>query len=224
MRAVPDGSQHTGGLLMEFLKMAAIIVAAYLLGSLNSAIIVSRLMLGVDIRNYGSGNAGSTNAFRTMGGKKALIVMGGDILKGVAAVAIGAWLAGDMGKLVAGVFVVVGHVFPLYFGFKGGKGVLTAATMIALIDWRVFLVIFAVFLLAFLLTRYVSLGSVLAAFTFPFAMWYFHRDAVMTAIAAAVGLGVIWLHRSNIGRIAHGTESKLSFKQKPKVTEKEHKK
>ena len=171
---------------MEVLKMAAIIAAAYLLGSLNSAIIVSRLMLGVDIRNYGSGNAGSTNAFRTMGGKKALLVVGGDILKGIIAVVIGAWLGGDMGKLLAGVFVVVGHVFPLYFGFKGGKGVLTSATMIALIDWRVFLVIFAVFLAAFLFTRYVSLGSILAAFTFPFAMWHFHRDVMMTVVAAAV--------------------------------------
>jgi len=106
---------------MTLTHFAIIAVCAYLLGSLSFAIIVSKLTLGKDIRNYGSGNAGLTNAYRTMGAKKTLLVLLGDIAKGAAAVSIGMVLAGPVGKLTAGIFVILGHMFPLYFGFKGGK-------------------------------------------------------------------------------------------------------
>ena len=112
---------------MTLTHFAIIAVCAYLLGSLSFAIIVSKLTLGKDIRNYGSGNAGLTNAYRTMGAKKTLLVLLGDIAKGAAAVSIGMVLAGPVGKLTAGIFVILGHMFPLYFGFKGGKGVLHIA-------------------------------------------------------------------------------------------------
>lgn len=112
---------------MTLTHFAIIAVCAYLLGSLSFAIIVSKVTLGKDIRNYGSGNAGLTNAYRTMGAKKTLFVLLGDIAKGAAAVSVGWALGGPVGKLTAGIFVILGHMFPLYFGFKGGKGVLVGA-------------------------------------------------------------------------------------------------
>ena len=133
---------------MTLTHFAIIAVCAYLLGSLSFAIIVSKLTLGKDIRNYGSGNAGLTNAYRTMGAKKTLLVLLGDIAKGAAAVSIGMVLAGPVGKLTAGIFVILGHMFPLYFGFKGGKGVLVGAVMLAFFDWRVFGIAFLLFVLA----------------------------------------------------------------------------
>ena len=137
---------------MTLAHFAIIAVCAYLLGSLSFAIIVSKLTLGKDIRNYGSGNAGLTNAYRTMGAKKTLLVLLGDIAKGAAAVSIGMVLAGPVGKLTAGIFVILGHMFPLYFGFKGGKGVLVGAVMLAFFDWRVFGIAFVLFLLILFLS------------------------------------------------------------------------
>ena len=116
---------------MTLTHFAIIAVCAYLFGSLSFAIIVSKVTLGKDIRNYGSGNAGLTNAYRTMGAKKTLFVLLGDIAKGAAAVSVGWALGGPVGKLTAGIFVILGHMFPLYFGFKGGKGVLVGAVMLA---------------------------------------------------------------------------------------------
>ena len=130
---------------MTLTHFAIIAVCAYLFGSLSFAIIVSKVTLGKDIRNYGSGNAGLTNAYRTMGAKKTLFVLLGDIAKGAAAVSVGWALGGPVGKLTAGIFVILGHMFPLYFGFKGGKGVLVGAVMLAFFDWRVFVIAFARF-------------------------------------------------------------------------------
>ena len=163
---------------MTLTHFAIIAVCAYLLGSLSFAIIVSKLTLGKDIRNYGSGNAGLTNAYRTMGAKKTLLVLLGDIAKGAAAVSIGMVLAGPVGKLTAGIFVILGHMFPLYFGFKGGKGVLVGAVMLAFFDWRVFGIAFALFLLSVIVTKWISLGSILGAVSFPITTWVFYRDPV----------------------------------------------
>ena len=168
---------------MTLTHFAIIAVCAYLLGSLSFAIIVSKLTLGKDIRNYGSGNAGLTNAYRTMGAKKTLLVLLGDIAKGAAAVSIGMVLAGPVGKLTAGIFVILGHMFPLYFGFKGGKGVLVGAVMLVFFDWRVFGIAFLLFVLAVALTKWISLGSILGAISFPITTWVFYRDPVLTAMA-----------------------------------------
>ena len=141
---------------MTLTHFAIIAVCAYLLGSLSFAIIVSKVTLGKDIRNYGSGNAGLTNAYRTMGAKKTLFVLLGDIAKGAAAVSVGWALGGPVGKLTAGIFVILGHMFPLYFGFKGGKGVLVGAVMLAFFDWRVFVIAFALFILSVVLTKWIG--------------------------------------------------------------------
>ena len=144
---------------------------AYLLGSLSFAIIVCKLTLGRDIRDYGSGNAGLTNAYRTMGGAKTLLVLLGDLAKAAAALAIGGALLGQGGKLLAGAFVILGHVYPAYFGFRGGKGVLVGAMTLLLFDWRIFLIALGLFIVAVAVTRWVSLGSILGAISFPVSMY-----------------------------------------------------
>lgn len=197
---------------MTILHFAIIAVSSYLLGSLSFAIIVCKLTLGKDIRDYGSGNAGLTNSYRTMGAGKTLLVLLGDIAKGAAAVAIGALLAGPIGKLVSGIFVILGHMFPVYFGLRGGKGVLVGAVMLALFDWRVFGIAFALFLIAVIVTRWISLGSILGAISFPINTFVFYHDPVLTAMAFGMAAAVIFMHRSNIGRILTGTENKFSFK------------
>ena len=204
---------------MTLTHFAIIAVCAYLLGSLSFAIIVSKLTLGKDIRNYGSGNAGLTNAYRTMGAKKTLLVLLGDIAKGAAAVSIGMVLAGPVGKLTAGIFVILGHMFPLYFGFKGGKGVLVGAVMLAFFDWRVFGIAFLLFVLAVALTKWISLGSILGAISFPITTWVCYRDPVLTAMALGMAAVVVFMHRSNIGRIIHGKENKFSFKSKKTMSD-----
>lgn len=202
---------------MTITHFVIIAVYAYLLGSLSFAIIVSKVTLGKDIRNYGSGNAGLTNAYRTMGAGKTLFVLIGDIAKGAAAISIGAYLAGPIGKLVAGIFVILGHMFPVYFGFRGGKGVLVGAVMLLLFDWRIFLVAFVLFFAAVFATRWISLGSILGAVSFPITTFAFYRDPVLTAMAFGMAVAVIFMHRSNIVRILHGEENKFSFKSKKTI-------
>ena len=202
---------------MTITRFVIIAVCAYLLGSLSFAIIVSKVTLGKDIRNYGSGNAGLTNAYRTMGAGKTLFVLIGDIAKGAAAISIGAYLAGPIGKLVAGIFVILGHMFPVYFGFRGGKGVLVGAVMLLLFDWRIFLVAFVLFFAAVFATRWISLGSILGAVSFPITTFAFYRDPVLTAMAYGMAVAVIFMHRSNIVRILHGEENKFSFKSKKTI-------
>lgn len=202
---------------MTITNFAIIAICGYLLGSLSFAIIVSKLTLGKDIRDYGSGNAGLTNSYRTMGGKKTLLVLLGDIGKGAAAVAIGALLGGPVGKLIGGIFVILGHMFPLYFGFRGGKGVLVGATMLALFDWRVFCIAIGLFFVSVILTRWVSLGSILGAISFPITTYLFYHDPVLTAMAFGMAAAVIFMHRANIGRILTGTENKFSFKSKKTI-------
>ena len=195
-------------------RYAVIVVVGYLLGNISMGLIVSE-RYHMDIREHGSGNAGSTNAFRTMGGKKALIVMGGDILKGVAAVAIGAWLAGDMGKLVAGVFVVVGHVFPLYFGFKGGKGVACSAAVVFFVDplWGAVAIVACLAVIA--LTRFISLGSMTMLFCYMVLMCIAHWGQWAVCLFTVVLFAMcVWRHRSNIHRLLSGTENRIGQKAK----------
>ncbi len=201
---------------MTIQQFGIIAVCAYLLGSLSFAIIVSRATIGKDIRDLGSGNAGLTNSLRVMGAGKALFVLLGDIAKGAAAVTIGALVASSapLGKLVAGVFVIMGHMFPVYFGFRGGKGVLVGAVMLLLFDWRIFLIAFVLFLISVISTRWVSLGSVVGAASCPVTVFIFYRDPVLTAMIFGMAVAVIFMHRSNIMRMLRGEENRISFKRK----------
>ena len=206
---------------MTLTHFAIIAVCAYLLGSLSFAIIVSKLTLGKDIRNYGSGNAGLTNSYRTMGAKKTLLVLLGDIAKGAAAVSIGMVLAGPVGKLTAGIFVILGHMFPLYFGFKGGKGVLVGAGAALATEPLVCAALLVIFLIEVAITRIVSLGSIIIAALYPVGTLInliacganLPTIVFSTVCCAIMAAMVIWLHRSNIERLKNGTEYRFGEKK-----------
>lgn len=192
-------------------------VCAYLLGSFSTSITVSKLFYHQDIRQMGSGNAGATNTLRNFGAHKALLVMLGDGLKAVLAMWMARWLVGPEAMLYAGGVAVLGHIFPVYYGFQGGKGVMSAAAMILAFDWRMFLIMLVVFASTVLLTRIVSLASILAAVSFLPSMLLFHRDNLWYVLfSGGLAAVVIWKHRSNIRRLKQGTESKLGDSNKNK--------
>lgn len=204
-----------------FFVLIGIAVAGYLLGSINSALLVSRRAYHEDIRDFGSKNAGATNMMRTYGKGAAGLTLLGDILKGVLACAVGIVLLGERGGYVAGLFCIVGHVFPVWFGFRGGKGVATTAAVVLCLSPITFLVLFSLFVLLVALTRYISLGSVCAMLFYPFALWSFsttgQRMAYFIAcperalIALAIAALVIYKHKENIRRLFAGKENKFSF-------------
>ena len=193
-------------------------VASYLLGCFNGAVIVSKYILRDDVRNHGSGNAGLTNFYRTFGGPLTAVVILCDVLKAVIAVLLGSWLLGFIdplfGKYWAGVFCLLGHMFPCMFHFKGGKGILSGGTIALMIDWRVALVVWGGFLLLTALTRYVSLGSLWAGASFPFITWYCYPEPAIVVLGFVCGGLVVWQHRGNIKRLLSGTENKFSFHRK----------
>ncbi len=201
--------------LPALITLFAYMLIAYLLGSLNTAVIVSKLMYNDDIRNYGSGNAGFTNVMRTFGLKAAAITFGGDILKTVLSVTIAWLLRGYIAAFVAGFVCFIGHIIPCFYQFKGGKGVLCAAAMMLMLDWRVFLILIAVFVLAVLVTKYISFGSILAAMIFPLAMSKLNLAPAMLPVLLSfiIAAVVVFKHRTNLMRIFNGTESKFSFKK-----------
>ena len=212
-----DSAQSLGVLVFGWVVTA---VVAYLLGSLNSGIIVSKAKYGQDIRNFGSGNAGLTNMHRVYGKDGALLTLAGDIGKQIISVVIGALLLGIEGAYLAGTFCMLGHIFPVYYRFKGGKGVLTAATMILLIDPIIFAVLFIIFAVVLTFTRYVSLSSIIAAITYPaavnvaYGMGENPTPVFALMFSLFVGVMVIFMHRTNLYRLFNGTESKFSFHKK----------
>ncbi len=215
-------------------------LCAYLLGSINFAIIVTRIFSHSDIRDSGSGNAGATNVLRSEGPLPAILTTAGDLLKSIAAVLLGRWIMVTMnadfaanstanialiGAYLAGLFCIIGHLKPLYFGFRGGKGVLTSLGMMLILDWRAALVCLGLFIVVVLAFRMVSLGSVCAAVALPFVTYLFSAlvdhnrlsDTVFcTLMTVFIALILVCKHIPNLKRIAHGTESKLSFGKKDK--------
>ena len=203
---------------LELILVPVIVAAAsYFLGCFNGAVIVSKYILRDDVRNHGSGNAGLTNFYRTFGGGLTLVVILCDVLKAVIAVLLGSWLFGGLfpvGKYWAALFCLLGHMFPCMFHFKGGKGILSGGTIAIMIDWRIALVVWGGFLLLTILTRYVSLGSLWAGASFPFATWMFYPDPVIVILGFLCGGLVVWQHRANIKRLLSGTENKFSLHHK----------
>lgn len=205
---------------MYWVYVLGLAVCGYLLGNLNGAIIISRLLMKEDVRTHGSGNAGLTNFFRSYGGASTLLVLVIDLAKAVAAALVGGWLLGrfgqaEFGKMLGGVFTVVGHMFPVFFGFRGGKGILCCAGIAAVMDGWLLLVILLVFILVLALSRYVSLASCIAAVVFPFAFMYrFWGNLPVILLAFTLAVGVIFMHRENIKRLMKGTENKFSFHRK----------
>ena len=205
---------------IEFWPFVLITALAYFCGCFNGAVIVSKYILRDDVRNHGSGNAGLTNFYRTFGGPLTAVVILTDVLKAVLAV----WLATDiinapaeavtLAKYWAGLFCLLGHMYPCMFQFKGGKGILSGGAIVLMIDWRIALVAWVGFLVLAVLTRYVSLGSVWAGASFPIATWFLYHDWVLLLLGIAMGGLTVWKHRGNIHRLLTGTESKFSFHHK----------
>ena len=217
------------------LGFLAIIVIPYLLGSINSAIIVSKVGYKDDIRNHGSGNAGLTNTLRTYGLGAAGITLLGDILKTVIAIAVAGviWGFGYVAGIstqqflyVAGLFSVLGHIFPIYYGFKGGKGVLATATMALVLSPIPFIILLAIFVILVAWTKYVSLGSVVGVGLYPvivsgyFLVVFGVSAPGLTALCTVIlAILIVWCHRGNLQRISDRTERKISFKKKEKDDE-----
>ncbi len=202
--------------------MALVAVVAYFLGCFNGAVIVSKYILRDDVRNHGSGNAGLTNFYRTFGGPLTVVVILCDVLKAVFAVLIGAFvfqtigteMLATTGKYWAGLFCLLGHMFPCMFHFRGGKGILSGGAIAIMIDWRIALVVWGGFLILAVLTKYVSLGSCWAGASFPFATWFVYHDLFLLILSVIIGGLILYMHRANIHRLLSGTENKFSLHKK----------
>lgn len=195
-------------------------LVCYFLGNLNGAVLMSMLFNKEDVRTKGSGNAGLTNFTRNYGTSRAVFVILIDAGKTVLACLVGGLLLSPFdlkseGMILGGLCVSLGHSFPILLGFKGGKGSLSGLSVAIVVDWRCAVLILAVFVICVLLTRYVSLGSVLGAISFAlfFGLLYTHRPFVM-AVGIFMGLLVVFMHRSNISRLLKGTERKFYFRKK----------
>ena len=220
-------------------------IIAYLIGSLNPAIIITRLKTGKDIRTMGSGNAGFTDVLRSVGKGPAIATIVCDYLKGIIGVLIGWWIFSQLtvtndvapveyviyGRYLAGLFVILGHSFPIYYGFRGGKSVVTANALMLVVDWRVFLIVLGTFLIIFFATKLISLGSIICAGLYPvytvlitYFLDYlpnlgtenelrFRFVLISTGCAFLVGAIIIFRHKDNLKRLINGEEKRIKAKK-----------
>lgn len=198
--------------------VALTLLVSYLLGCFNGSVMTSHFIIRDDVRQHGSGNAGLTNFYRTYGARYALCVIICDMGKTVLACLIGGylmhWVVGDwtLGLLIAGIGCELGHMFPVFFGLRGGKGILSGGVLVLLLDWRVALIAWGLFAVLWLTTRYVSLGSIAATARMPVSVFLLMgHNWLYTALSAAVAALVIWCHRGNIQRLLSGTEKKFHW-------------
>ena len=212
-------------------SVAIISVASYFLGSLNFAIIISGKQYRDDIRSHGSKNAGMTNMMRTYGKKAAGMTLLGDALKAVVSCLLGYALLGQHGAYIAGLFCIVGHIFPIYYRFQGGKGVVTAAVTILMCNPIVFLILFILFVVIVATTKYISLASVMCMLLYPIVLDRIERSALFhenppegaplyIIFVFIMTVLVVFKHWENIKRLFHGQENKFSFKKSVKTPDK----
>jgi glycerol-3-phosphate acyltransferase PlsY len=204
---------------------ALVAVLAYLIGSINFSLIISKIVLNKDIRKYGSGNAGATNSLRVLGKKWAAVVAIGDFAKGAGAVLMGNGIiwglaefgfhvddnAGYWGMTVAAFAVIIGHAFPVYFGFRGGKSAFSTAGVLLVIDWRTFLCCMSLFIVIVVITRFVSLGSMISVAAMPVCLLLWQLPLQHVIIGAGLAVIVISLHHENIARLIRGAERKIKL-------------
>ena len=195
-----------------------VMLLSYFFGCFNGSFMVSHFIIRDDVRKHGSGNAGLTNFYRTYGAKYALLVIACDMGKTVAACLLGSFFFrclgwdGTLGTLLAGLGCELGHIFPVFYGFRGGKGILSGGVLVLLLDWRVALIAWGLFAVLWLTTRYVSLGSIAATASMPVSVFLLMgHNWLYTALSAAVAALVIWCHRGNIQRLLSGTEKKFHW-------------
>lgn len=199
-----------------------VMLLSYFFGCFNGSFMVSHFIIRDDVRKHGSGNAGLTNFYRTYGAKYALLVIACDMGKTVAACLLGSFFFrclgwdGTLGTLLAGLGCELGHIFPVFYGFRGGKGILSGGTLVLLLNWRVAAVAWALFLLLWLTTRYVSLASITATCSAPVTVFFVYaHNPIYTGLCLAVAALVVWCHRENIQRLLHGTEKKFKWHVNP---------
>ena len=234
-------SSELAGMLTYLGFVLLVIVGAYLLGSINSSIIISRVLYRDDIRKHGSGNAGMTNMLRTYGKGAAGLTLVGDMLKTALAILLAGILfgfnyvkgvsIGDGYCYVAGLFAVLGHIFPIYYGFKGGKGVLATSTMALILTPLPFVILLAIFVVIVWISKYVSLGSVTVAILYPvvikayftirFSSAQYPMPGMVALSTVILAIIIVWCHRGNLKRISNRTERKISFKKKPSIEDSE---
>ena len=190
-----------------------VMLLSYFFGCFNGSFMVSHFIIRDDVRKHGSGNAGLTNFYRTYGAKYALLVIACDMGKTVAACLLGSFFFrclgwdGTLGTLLAGLGCELGHIFPVFYGFRGGKGILSGGTLVLLLNWRVAAVAWALFLLLWLTTRYVSLASITATCSAPITVYFVYgHNWLYTGLCLAVAALVVWCHRENIQREKHQSE------------------
>ena len=199
-----------------------VMLLSYFFGCFNGSFMVSHFIIRDDVRKHGSGNAGLTNFYRTYGAKYALLVIACDMGKTVAACLLGSFFFrclgwdGTLGTLLAGLGCELGHIFPVFYGLRGGKGILSGGTLVLLLNWRVAAVAWALFLLLWLTTRYVSLASITATCSAPITVYFVYgHNWLYTGLCLAVAALVVWCHRENIQRLLHGTEKKFKWHVNP---------
>lgn len=238
-----NGLEHWEYVFLTVGFALAAMLAGYLLGSINSAVILSKVFYRDDIRNHGSGNAGMTNMLRTFGLKAAVFTLLGDLMKTALAIVIGSILGGfsylggiSVGGLycdlplnyIAGFFAVIGHIIPIYHNFKGGKGVLCTATLALILTPIEFCILLLVFVAMVAFTKYVSLGSVTVACLYPLLVFAHYKvifpgqamtNGVMMLVLILLAILIVYCHRGNLDRISNGTERKISIGGKKKNSE-----
>ena len=199
--------------------MLVVFIVAYLLGSISFAIIISNRRYNQDIRSFGSQNAGMTNMIRTYGKKSGALTLVGDSLKSVVSCLFGYAILGYHGAYLAAVACVIGHIFPIFFGFKGGKGVATAGFAILMTNPFVFLICLAMFLIIVIMTKFVSLGSVMTMIVYPFILYgidsWLLGGCPYVPYALLMAVLIIFKHKDNIKRLREGKENKFSLKKTP---------
>ncbi|MBE6542890.1 MAG: glycerol-3-phosphate 1-O-acyltransferase PlsY [Ruminococcaceae bacterium] len=230
-----DGIEYISFEIVPYiLCLAAVAVMGYYFGSINFGIILSKFKYKDDVRTHGSGNAGATNMLRTYGKGAAALTYLGDFLKAALSVIIGIIIGGEAFGYVAGFMCMLGHAFPVFYGFKGGKGVACASAVILFLEPVIFLVCAVIFVATVAMTRYVSLGSVFALVMFPvlassmYKLLHFPSvkgevfpPFLATVSSIAMAVLVVYLHRKNMARVMNKTENKISFKKKEKTEDSE---
>lgn len=203
--------------MITVLKTLAILIVGYLLGSVSVAVIVSKYFFKGDVRDMGSRNAGTTNMARVYGMSAGLLTLAGDILKTIITMLFGKLLLGEMGFSIGGIACIIGHCFPVFFGFKGGKGVAVSGGIAIMLGWQYALSLIGIFLIIAVVTRYVSLGSLVSVVMLIPALLIFGGYGTWVYILAVVIIVSVWyMHRGNIKRLLTGTENKFTPGKRPK--------
>ncbi|BDU50647.1 glycerol-3-phosphate 1-O-acyltransferase PlsY [Haliovirga abyssi] len=199
------------------IKLVMGIVLSYFIGAIPSGVIIGKKFKNIDIREHGSKNSGATNAYRVLGAKLGIIVFIFDVLKGIIPILIGmSFKIAPHNLVYLGVAAIIGHTFSPYLKFKGGKGVATSLGVFLILVPKTILFVFGVFAIIVYFSKYISLGSITAAFLFPFANYFFYKNnkIEVTILGALVAAYIIYKHKSNIGRLLKGEENKFNFKKK----------